>query len=532
MAELKVTHENTVSGQNMVSNEQQEDLGNTLHQKAEVLPSQRDAVAQHQLQAYSVFSKKEKYVAVLFITITAMFSPLSSFIFFPAINALSESLKVSVEKINLTITSYMIVAGLAPAIVGDMADITGRRNVYLLTLFIYVVANIGLAVQNSWIALFLLRMMQSAGGAATIAMGYGVISDIAAPSERGGYVGVGKLTLTTLQSYQPENDTTTHAFSSPNLVCAIGPIIGGALVEAPGWRWIFWIPAIAAGICLLCIALFLPETARSIVGNGSRKVSTLYRPIVRYGQSRASTDLTAGNEEDVPPRKFRIPNPLASLRVLASRSSILITGINGIYYMDFSCLQGSMSTLFIDIYKLSELKVGLVYVPFGIGSCVGAYCSVMNRDYRLTARAHNLVIDIRRGDDLSLFPIEKARFRSIWYSMCATGICTTGYGWALQTRSHMAIPLVLQFIIGFATAMTFNCCNTLLTDLNPKSPATAQAANNIVRCSLAGAGLAFLQVSLDAMGPGWTFTLLGGLCMGSLSLAWFEWRYGMTWRLK
>jgi MFS family permease len=132
---------------------------------AEVLPSQRDAVDQHQLQAYSVFSKKEKYVAVLFITLTAMFSPLSSFIFFPAINALSESLKVSVEKINLTITSYMIVAGLAPAIVGDMADITGRRNVYLLTLFIYVVANIGLAVQNSWIALFLLRMMQSAGGA-------------------------------------------------------------------------------------------------------------------------------------------------------------------------------------------------------------------------------------------------------------------------------------------------------------------------------------------------------------------------------
>ncbi|KAJ5657798.1 Major facilitator superfamily domain general substrate transporter [Penicillium longicatenatum] len=437
MAELKATHENTVPEQNMASNKKQEE-GNTLQQKAEVLLSQRDAVAQHQLQAYSVFSKKEKYIAVFFITITAMFSPLSSFIFFPAINALSDSLKVSVEKINLTITSYMIVAGLAPAIVGDMADITGRRNVYLLTLFIYVIANIGLAVQNSWIALFLLRMMQSAGGAATIAMGYGVISDIAAPSERGGYVGVVLL--------------------GPNLVCAIGPIIGGALVEAPGWRWIFWIPAIAAGICLLCIALFLPETARSIVGNGSRKVSTLYRPIVSYGLSRAPTDVTAGNEEDVAPRKFRIPNPLASLKVLASRSSILITGINGIYYMDFSCLQGSMSTLFIDIYKLSELKVGLVYVPFGIGSCVGAYCSgkVMNRDYRLTARAHNLVIDIRRGDDLSLFPIEKARFRSIWYSMCATGICTTGYGWALQTRSHMAIPLVLQFIIGFATAMTFN----------------------------------------------------------------------------
>jgi hypothetical protein len=68
----------------------------------------------------------------------------------------------------------------------------------------------------------------------------------------------------------------------------------------------------------------------------------------------------------------------------------------------------------------------------------------MNRDYRLTARDHNLVIDITRGDDLTLFPIEKARFRSIWYSMCATGISTTGYGWALQSHSVSGLPNPLK----------------------------------------------------------------------------------------
>ncbi|KAJ5514350.1 Major facilitator superfamily domain general substrate transporter [Penicillium fimorum] len=462
-----------------------------LRHKSEVLLPPKEVDSEPQQEAYSVFTKREKHIAVFLITFAATFSPLSSFIFFPAINALSASLNVSVEKINLTVTSYMIVAGLAPAIVGDLADMTGRRNVYLLTLFIYAVANIGLAVQNSWIALFLLRMMQSAGGAATIAMGYGVISDIAPPSERGGYVGVVLL--------------------GPNIATAIGPILGGALSEAPGWRWIFWVPAIASGICILLIALFLPETSRSIVGNGSRHVSALHRPIFRYHQSRKSTVLPALNEEVNTPRKFRIPNPLATLKILASRDSLLITAIYGIYYMNFSCLQGSLSTLFIDIYKLSELKAGLVYLPFGIGSCIGAYCSgkIMNRDYRLTARAHNLVIDTAHGDDLSAFPIEKARFRSIWYSICATGISTAGYGWALQSRS---------------------CCGTLLTDLNPKSPAAAQAANNIVRCSLAGAGLAFLQSCLDATGPGWTFTLFGGLCMACLGLAWLEWGYGKRWR--
>jgi len=59
----------------------------------------------------------------------------------------------------------MIIAGIAPAIIGDMADMTGRRIVYLLTIGLYCAANIGLAVQSSWTALFVLRMLQSAGGA-------------------------------------------------------------------------------------------------------------------------------------------------------------------------------------------------------------------------------------------------------------------------------------------------------------------------------------------------------------------------------
>ena len=73
---------------------------------------------------------------------------------------------------------------------------------------------------------------------------------------------------------------------------------------------------------------------------------------------------------------------------------------------------------------------------------------------------------------------------------------------------------------------------TLLTDLHPKSPAAAQAANNIVRCALAGGGLALLQVSLDHIDVGWTFTLFGAVAMSCLGIAWLEWRYGKEWSQK
>lgn len=153
---------------------------------------------------YSAFTKHQKWLIIGLSTFAATFSPLSSFIFFPATTSLSETLGVSIGKINLTITSYMIVAGIAPALLGDLADTVGRRVVYMLMMVIYCAANIGLALQSDWAALFVLRMVQSAGSAgmfhvllclmwlirmiATIAVGYGVVSDIATPAERGEFV--------------------------------------------------------------------------------------------------------------------------------------------------------------------------------------------------------------------------------------------------------------------------------------------------------------------------------------------------------
>lgn len=112
---------------------------------------------------FSTFSKTEKRWITFAASFAAMFSGLSSFIYYPAVVPLARDLGVSLQLINLTITSYLIVAGIAPAFMGDMADQTGRRPVYILTFSLYFGANIGLAVQKSYAALLVLRMVQSAG---------------------------------------------------------------------------------------------------------------------------------------------------------------------------------------------------------------------------------------------------------------------------------------------------------------------------------------------------------------------------------
>ena len=175
-------------------------------------PSAEDGVreAAGEEAPYSTFSLWQKRWIVFLAALAGMFSPMSSFIFYPAIHSIAESLHVTVGLINLAITTYMVVSGVVPALLGNAADKFGRRPVYLLALSIYLAANIGLGLQNTYAGLLVLRGIQSAGSSGvlfitttslsplltqqctlgTISLGYGVLSDITTRAERGSYVGV------------------------------------------------------------------------------------------------------------------------------------------------------------------------------------------------------------------------------------------------------------------------------------------------------------------------------------------------------
>ena len=60
---------------------------------------------------------------------------------------------------------------------------------------------------------------------------------------------------------------------------------------------------------------------------------------------------------------------------------------------------------------------------------------ILDRDYRKTAKAHGHVVDSVHGDDLSHFPIEKARLKSIFYPIVAGAVATVGYGWSLESKT-------------------------------------------------------------------------------------------------
>ena len=348
--------------------------------------------------------------------------------------------------------------------------------------------------------------------AGTVAIAYGVISDITTPGERSSYVG---------------------AFAiGPNVAPSLGPILGGILAGSTGWRWIFWFLAIFSGLILCLLFIFLPETARTVAGSGEASAKCMVHGSVclsrhpgRHLELKTTTD-------GQPKRRFHVPNPLNSLYILVEKDSALVIFTNGIFYMTYCCVQTSLSSLFITLYHLTELQSGLIYLPFGLGCAIGccAFGKVMSRDYKVTAKAAGIEVDRSSGDDLSKFPTETARLRSAWWIIGIALVCILTYGWTLNARVSMAVPLVFQFLIGFMITGIFNMCMTLLVDIHPSSPSTAQASLNTIRYALAAGGVAVLQILINAMGVEWCFTLFAGFCLLSVVLVYAEIRWGPQWR--
>ncbi|KAK7990494.1 chloramphenicol resistance protein [Apiospora arundinis] len=95
---------------------------------------------------------------------------------------------------------------------------------------------------------------------------------------------------------------------------------------------------------------------------------------------------------------------------------------------------------------------------------------------------------------------------------------------------HIAVPLILQFLIGFTKQSLFTFLNTLLVDYYPDKSASAQAANNLVRCEMAAAGLAVVDIMIQRLGVGWCFVVFAALPAVTLPLIWVLERKGVAWR--
>ncbi|KAL2128358.1 hypothetical protein VTI74DRAFT_9286 [Chaetomium olivicolor] len=474
-------------------------------------------------QPYSIFDKRQKALIVVIISVAATVSGFASNVYFPALPTIARDLNVSIELVNLTVTSYLIFQGIAPSLWGPISDVKGRRITYCCTFVVFLGACIGLGEAESYGAVLVLRCLQSTGSASTIAIGSGVIGDITTRDERGGFMGI---------------------FQAGLLVpVAVGPIIGGALAGSLGWRAIFWFLAIYSGVFLVSLILLMPETLRSVVANGSRTPSN---PIAKYPlvvYQRATRVKWEPATESAARKRIDLVGPF---RILASKQAAPVIVFLAVYYAVWQMSITAMSTLFEDRYGLEETKIGLTFIANGVGSMVGTLVmgKILDIDYRrIKARYESLSNSAESGTaagnngdgggDLDGdFPLEKARLHLVPFFallQCASIIL---FGWAIQypRKVHIAVPIVSTFITGWTAIATQSVIMTYLVDVFHDRSAAASASLNLTRCLFAAGGTGFIIPMVNAIGVGLAFTVcVAAQLVALLGLA-VQWRFGARWR--
>lgn len=466
-----------------------------------------------------------KLFIVFMVAWGGFFSPLSANIFYPALNTLSSELHVTDELINLTLTTYSIFQGLAPTIFGDLADMAGRRPAYIIGFIIYIGACIGIALQDSYAALMVLRCLQSTGSSGMIALANGVVADVATVAERGTWMGW----------------ATGPMMIGP----AAGPVIGGLLAQFLGWRSIFWFLVIMAGVYLIVFTIVFPETGRNVVGNGSIppqgwNMSVLnwwsVRKAARNNDALSRTTSRESNrlaqQRLARARKLRWPNPLNTLKLIKEPDVGLLLLYNSLVYTAFMDVAASAPFLFTSTYSFNDLQVGLAFIPFGTGALLAPLVNgrLLDWNYRRTASRIGMAIDRKRGDDLRGFPIERARIEVAAPLLCIGLASLTAYGWVMDVETHLAAPLVLFFLMGLTLTGTFNVLNLMLVDFYPLAPATATAANNLARCLVGAGGSAVVILMIKKMGRGWCFTFHALVVAAASPILWVLVKRGPGWR--
>ncbi|KAI0913080.1 MFS general substrate transporter [Ustulina deusta] len=471
---------------------------------------------------YHIFTLRQKWNLVFVIGAAGLFSGLSSNIYFPAEDQIAQDLKISLRLVSLTITSYLIIQGISPVFWGALADTIGRRPIYIASFSVYILSNIALSFSPNFAVLLLFRGLQSAGSASTVSLGNGVIQDITPLAERGGFISF----------YQ----------AIRNFSIAVGPVLGGGLSNSLGFRSIFVFLLVISVLVLAVIVFVLPETLRSIAGNGGYRLTGIYQPLLRYCTKEPDymQDPSPGLvRKTITARTFIDP-----LTLLAEKDILLQLVFGGIIYTIWSMVTATTAGLFKASFGLNEFLIGLCFLANGVGTIIGSAIigKLMTRDFKNAEETYR--IQNRLPPDYEIpakdlpidFSIERARLRHLPWITVLFIVSAGLYGFTVEPSplvsksGWIAVPLLLQFLIAATSNAVFAMNQTIVSDLCPGKGASATAINNLVRCELGAIGVGVAQTIIDRFGPAWTFLGLALFGVACTPLAVITWIHGSRWR--
>ncbi|GME64539.1 MFS transporter [Neofusicoccum parvum] len=444
---------------------------------------------------YSAFSVTTRRFILFLVTTAGFLGPLCGAIYLPSLPLFEDIFDTSTTGINASVTLYMVVFAitvspvspaptdlqtdlLQPLFWAAAADHWGRRPVYTVSLAIFIISNVLLAaVPANVAALFILRILQALGSSAVASVGAGTVADITEPKNRASAMSIFLL--------------------GPHMGPILGPLIGGQFAAPSRWRWAFGFLAIACLPIYAAIQLWLPETLRTLVGNGESQS--------HYGLWKIQPFRQKNKDGKVPTQPSRVRVFWALLvyppnLIIITSTALLFAGLYAIL-VDFT-------RLWLEQYGWSEAEAGYAYLCPGIflfvGSLAGGKVSDLWR-----ARA------VKASPDGKVPPESRIFLQIIGYIATAIGLIM--FGWFCQHKLHPALVLFASAVAGFGMSWVLVTSTSYLTESSPPHAARMVALAGLLRNVGAAVAAAVVHPLIEAMGYGWCYTGLAFLVLACIS---------------
>jgi EmrB/QacA subfamily drug resistance transporter len=159
-----------------------------------------------------------------------------------ALPSMMTSLQAEVDTIHWVITAFMVTRTVVMPMVGWVAAVIGPRNFYLVGLLIYIVGSVLCGLAWSIPSLVVFRVIQAMGAGPLFPLSMAMLYEVFPTHQRGMAMGI--------------------FMAGISIGPALGPSIGGYLVEHLNWRMIFYLNLPMGIVALVAVGLILQRTAR------------------------------------------------------------------------------------------------------------------------------------------------------------------------------------------------------------------------------------------------------------------------------
>ncbi|KAI1342749.1 MFS general substrate transporter [Xylariaceae sp. FL0016] len=426
------------------------------------------------------------------VSMITILTPLASSALAPAVPDMMDDFHDdSSAMASLVVSAYVVGFALGPLVTAPLSEAYGRLIIYHVSSVLFLAFTVGCALSTSSGMFVAFRLLAGCAGATPMVLGGGTIADLI-PSERRGAAmtiwGGGQL-------FGP----------------VIGPVAGGYLNEAAGWKWVFWTLLIFGGITTTLGLIFMRETYEPVL---------LARKAKRLRHSTGDSRYLSQHDLDYTSISKQLRDALVRPMQMLFTSSILfilcvnVSIVYGYLYLVFT----TSTSVYERLYGFSSGEAGLTFLGIGIGMLIGLI-SVGFASDKLAAHIQR-TREIQPEDRLP--PLIPGAF------LIPVGLFW--YGWALRSDTFWLVSLLGMGFFGAGIIATFVPIQMYLIEAFKDHAASALAALATMR-SVVGATLPLAGGQMyDTLGLAWGNSLMGFVALALTPVPFLLMRYGARLR--